>query len=146
MQVQRVTNHTGNRELWLVKHRVEVRSRTGVARAGKVTAVGLLNYSAIPQCARALSTLSCLFPQKTPRHLQTLETRSLPWTFMCTSPANELPCCPHPNFPQRAPTIIISPVPGPSEIRITTNASRPTGAPVFSESHKLPGLYVEHYI
>lgn len=45
MQVQRVTNHTGNRELWLVKHRVEVRSRTGVARAGRVTAVGLRNYS-----------------------------------------------------------------------------------------------------
>lgn len=46
MQIQRVTNHTGNREQWLVKHRVEVRSRTGVARAGKATA-GLLNYSAI---------------------------------------------------------------------------------------------------
>jgi hypothetical protein len=132
MQVQRVTNHTGDREQWLVKHRVEVRSRTGVARAGKATA-GLLNYPAIT--ARCQGPLYAVLSVCSPRHPQTLETGSLPWTFVCTSPANNLPCCPF-LLPLK------SPVPGPSEIRTTMNASRSTLALAFSESQKLPGLYM----
>lgn len=137
MQVQRVTNHTGDRERWLVKHRVEARSRTGVARAGKATA-GFLNYSTITaRCQDPLYiVLSVLLD--IPRHLR---LDLFPESLCVLAQLTNSPIV-HSNCPWRAPTIITSPVPGPSEIRTTINASRSTLALAFSASQKLPGLYV----